>query len=62
MNKETPNTEELIQKIVNRQAELAALSTTILKAKPTKKESKIKYTWFWNEESKNDVFGLSKAV
>ena len=61
MNNESSNTEELIQKIVERQAELVVLTTTILKAE-TKKEMKPLYAWFWNDDNKNSVFELSKAI
>lgn len=61
MNNKSSNTEELIQKIVERQAELVVLTTTILKAE-TKKESKPIYAWFWNDDNKNNVFELSKAI
>ena len=61
MNKDLNNTEKLIQKIVDRQAELVVLSTAIFKSEP-KKQSKINYTWFQEFENKIDVFKLSKAV
>jgi hypothetical protein len=62
MNKESNTTDKLIQKIVDRQAELTALSTTILKHRIEKKESKTAYSWFEQFKEENNFFKLSKAV
>lgn len=61
MNNKPTTTDQLMQKIVERQAELTAISTTIFKAR-IKKENKVRYTWFEEFKNENNVFNLSKAV
>lgn len=53
-------TEKLMQKIIDRQAELAVLSEDIQKIKH-KKENKLDYTLWEQFENKINVFKLSKA-
>lgn len=54
-------TEELLQRIVERQAELIIMSSNILKNK-TPKQSNINYKWFETVKDKNAFLKLSKAV
>lgn len=60
MSDQEPNTDKLIQKIIDRQAELVVLSD-IIKNKKIKK-FKNSHEWFEEIKDKNKLFGLSKAV
>lgn len=62
MNKESNNTDKLLQKIVDRQAELAALTTKMLKHAHEKPKSNLTYSWFEQFKEENNFFKLSKAV
>lgn len=59
MNIQLNAIESLLQRIVDRQAELTAMSADILKqSKPTN----INYKWFEKVKNKNNFLKLSKAV
>lgn len=61
MNIQPTNMEQLIQKIIDRQAELTILTAAVINSKQ-KKESNYSFAWFREFEAEPDVFKLSKAV
>ena len=61
MNIQSTNMEQLIQKIIDRQAELTILTAAVINSKQ-KKESKYSFDWFREFEAEPDVFKLSKAI
>ena len=60
MSDQEPNTDKLIQKIIDRQAELVVLSD-IIKSKKIKKFKDLP-EWLDEIKDKNKLIGLSKAV